>query len=57
MDNGSALHDVVVAELVNSSSQLGLGLALGVPGMLLQQLGATVVRVVGEDVPLDDGIE
>jgi crotonobetainyl-CoA:carnitine CoA-transferase CaiB-like acyl-CoA transferase len=43
-----------VVELVAGTSELGLGLAGGVPGMVLAQLGAEVVRVIGEDpAPID----
>jgi crotonobetainyl-CoA:carnitine CoA-transferase CaiB-like acyl-CoA transferase len=47
-----------VVEIVVGTSELGLGLAGGAPGMLLADLGASVTRVVGltamqidEDVP------
>ncbi|SEG83873.1 Crotonobetainyl-CoA:carnitine CoA-transferase CaiB [Thermomonospora echinospora] len=43
-----------VVEVAAGTSELGLGLAGGVPGMLLGDLGADVVRVVGaRPVPLD----
>ena len=43
-----------VVEVVAGTSELGLGLAGGVPGMLLAELGASVVRVVDTTpVPID----
>ena len=46
-----------VVELARGTSDLGLGLAGGVPGMVLAELGATVVRVV-DDRPgtIDDHV-
>jgi len=38
---------LTVVEVAVGTSELGLGLASGVPGMLLADLGATVTRVVG----------
>ena len=44
-----------VVELAAGSSELGLGLAGGVPGMLFAGLGATVTRVTGVHTPpIDD---
>ncbi|MQY26206.1 CoA transferase [Nocardia aurantia] len=42
-----------VVELAVGTSELGFGAAAGVPGMILAGLGAEVVRVVGEPVPID----
>jgi crotonobetainyl-CoA:carnitine CoA-transferase CaiB-like acyl-CoA transferase len=53
MESGP-LDGITVVEVANSTSILGLGLAAAVPGMLLRQLGATVIRTVGRtDPPLD----
>ena len=47
-------HGLRVVELAVGTSELGLGLAGGVPGMILSDLGASVVRVVGEHpAPID----
>ena len=46
-----------VAELAVGVSDLGLGLAGGLPGMLLADLGASVVRVTGATPPpIDAGV-
>ena len=46
-----------VVELAIGTSDLGLGMAGGVPGMILADLGASVVRVVGtEAVPIDEDL-
>ena len=51
---GRPLAGLSVVEVAVGTSDLGLGLAGGVPGMLLADLGADVVRVVGtRPVPLD----
>ncbi|HET6949691.1 MAG TPA: CoA transferase [Acidimicrobiales bacterium] len=42
---------LTVVEVVAGTSELGLGLAGGVPGMLLADLGADVVRVTGTAPP------
>ena len=42
-----------VVELAVGTSDLGLGLAGGVPGMILAHLGARVQRVVGSALPGD----
>ncbi len=43
-----------VVEVAIGTSDLGLGLAAGVPGMILADLGATVVRLVGTGTtPID----
>lgn len=48
------LSGLTVVEHAVGVSDLGLGLAGGVPGMLLADLGATVVRVQGSDpAPID----
>jgi crotonobetainyl-CoA:carnitine CoA-transferase CaiB-like acyl-CoA transferase len=47
-----------VVELAVGTSELGLGLAAGVPGMMLADLGASVIRIVGASpVPIDERIE
>ena len=47
-------HGLTVVELAVGTSELGLGLAGGVPGMILSDLGASVVRVVSENpAPID----
>ena len=47
-----------VVEVAVGTSELGLGMAGGVAGMMLADLGAGVVRVVGSSpVPLDDGVQ
>ena len=48
------LDGITVAEVTNSASILGLGLAASVPGMLLRQLGATVTRIAGRTDPALD---
>jgi len=46
-----------VVEVAVGTSDLGLGLAGGVPGMILADLGATVVRIVGtQPAPIDAGV-
>ena len=45
-----------MVEIAVGVSDLGLGLAAGLPGMLLADLGAGVVRVVGEDAPIDAAV-
>ena len=46
-----------VVEVVVGTSELGLGLAGGIPGMLLAELGATVTRVMGGTaLPLDEDV-
>ena len=46
-----------VVELAVGTSDLGLGLAGGVPGMILAHLGARVQRVVGSSSPgIDEGV-
>ncbi|MFA1546252.1 CoA transferase [Actinomadura chokoriensis] len=51
---GSPCAGLSVVELAAGTSDLGLGPAGGVPGMLLAGLGADVVRVVGtEPAPID----
>ncbi|SHM65328.1 CaiB/BaiF CoA-transferase family protein [Cryptosporangium aurantiacum] len=48
---------LVVVEVLVGVSELGLGLAGALPGMILADLGARVTRVVGpEPVPLDEGL-
>ena len=42
---------LVVVELAVGTSELGLGLAGGLPGMVLADLGAAVTRVVGSTAP------
>ncbi len=52
------LEGISVVEVAVGVSDLGLGLAGGVPGMLLAELGADVTRVVGtEAVGIDDHLE
>ncbi len=46
---------LAVVEVAVGASDLGLGLAGGVPGMVLADLGATVTRVVGTAAPAVDG--
>jgi crotonobetainyl-CoA:carnitine CoA-transferase CaiB-like acyl-CoA transferase len=51
------LAGLTIVEVAAGTSDLGLGLAGGVPGMLLADLGADVVRVVGaRPAPLDEGV-
>jgi crotonobetainyl-CoA:carnitine CoA-transferase CaiB-like acyl-CoA transferase len=51
------LRGLTVVEVALGTSDLGLGLAGGVPGMLLADLGAEVVRVVDpEPVGIDRGL-
>src|SRR6266702_4636092 len=51
------LGGLSVVEVAAGVSDLGLGLAGGVPGMLLADLGASVVRVTGAaPVPIDSGV-
>ncbi|MEV5650589.1 CoA transferase [Nocardia sp. NPDC052254] len=44
---------LTVVEVAVGVSDLGLGPAGGLPGMLLAGLGAEVVRIVGDEVPID----
>ncbi len=47
-----------VVEVAVATSELGLGLASGVPGMMLADLGASVTRVVGPDpTPIDEHLQ
>jgi len=47
-----------VVELAAGTSELGLGLAVGVPGMVLADLGAEVTRVVGRSAAdIDEHVE
>src|SRR5262249_42508421 len=49
--------DLAVVEVVVGTSDLGLGMAGAVPGMILADLGARVARVVGtESVAIDAGV-
>jgi crotonobetainyl-CoA:carnitine CoA-transferase CaiB-like acyl-CoA transferase len=51
------LAGLSVVEVAVGASDLGLGLAGGVPGMVLADLGASVVRVVGAAaMPVDEGL-
>ena len=43
-----------VVEIAVGVSDLGMGMAAGVPGQMLAELGATVVRVVGTERPAID---
>jgi crotonobetainyl-CoA:carnitine CoA-transferase CaiB-like acyl-CoA transferase len=47
---------LTVVEVAAGVSDLGLGLAGGVPGMVLADLGADVTRLVGEPAPIDAGL-
>ena len=49
------LAGLSVVEVAVGTSELGLGLAGGVPGMILADLGASVVRVAGA-MPIDSGL-
>ncbi len=51
---GLPLAGLSVVEVAVGCSDLGLGLAGGVPGMVLADLGANVVRVVGSTEPAID---
>ncbi|WP_018501719.1 CaiB/BaiF CoA-transferase family protein [Parafrankia discariae] len=51
---GRPCAGLTVVEVAVGTSDLGLGLAGGVPGMLLADLGARVVRVVGTTTPAID---
>jgi crotonobetainyl-CoA:carnitine CoA-transferase CaiB-like acyl-CoA transferase len=54
---GLPLAGLSVVEVAVGCSTLGLGLAGGMPGMILADLGATVVRVVGTTEPaIDEGV-
>ncbi|MGW1028572.1 CoA transferase [Streptomyces sp. NPDC002577] len=54
---GLPCSGLTVVELAAGTSDLGLGLAGGVPGMLLADLGADVVRVVGTAaMPIDEDL-
>jgi crotonobetainyl-CoA:carnitine CoA-transferase CaiB-like acyl-CoA transferase len=48
------LTGTTVVEIAVGVSDLGLGAAGGVPGMLLADLGAEVTRVVGTPIPIDE---
>ena len=50
-DDGQPCAGLTVVELAVGSSDLGLGLAGGLPGRLLADLGASVVRIVGTQPP------
>jgi crotonobetainyl-CoA:carnitine CoA-transferase CaiB-like acyl-CoA transferase len=53
----SPLTGLTVVEVVAGTTELGLGLASGVPGMIFADLGAEVIRVVDPDPPpIDDGV-
>ena len=54
MTGSGPLAGITVVEVLRGVSELGLGMAGGVPGMLLADLGARVVRVAGEQPPIDD---
>ncbi|AHH20929.1 CoA-transferase family III protein [Nocardia nova SH22a] len=56
MSNQQPCAGLTVVEVAVGVSDLGLGLAGGLPGMLLAGLGAQVVRVVGDEVPIDAGV-
>lgn len=45
-----------VVEVATGASDLGLGLAGGLPGMILADLGAAVTRLVGSPAAIDDGL-
>jgi crotonobetainyl-CoA:carnitine CoA-transferase CaiB-like acyl-CoA transferase len=48
---------LTVVELAVGTSDLGLGLAGGLPGMILSDLGASVTRVVSSTpMPIDSGV-
>jgi crotonobetainyl-CoA:carnitine CoA-transferase CaiB-like acyl-CoA transferase len=49
------LAGLSVVEVAVGASDLGLGLAGGVPGMILADLGASVVRVA-DATPIDSGL-
>ena len=52
--SGSPCDGLTVVELAAGTSDLGLGLAGGLPGMILSDLGASVTRVVGSTpAPID----
>lgn len=53
MDNERPCTGLTVVEVAAGVSDLGLGLAGGLPGMLLGDLGARVVRVVDGGLPID----
>ena len=54
---GLPLAGLSIVEVAVGCSTLGLGMAGGVPGMILADLGATVVRVVGGPEPaIDQGL-
>jgi crotonobetainyl-CoA:carnitine CoA-transferase CaiB-like acyl-CoA transferase len=51
------LAGLSVVEVALGTSELGLGLAGGLPGMVLADLGASVVRVAsGAAMPIDEGL-
>jgi len=45
-----------IVEIAVGTSDVGLGLAGGIPGMILADLGADVVRVMGEPVGIDQDL-
>jgi crotonobetainyl-CoA:carnitine CoA-transferase CaiB-like acyl-CoA transferase len=55
--DGLPLAGISVVEVAVGVSDLGLGMAGGVPGMMLGDLGATVTRIVGPaPPPIDAGV-
>jgi crotonobetainyl-CoA:carnitine CoA-transferase CaiB-like acyl-CoA transferase len=57
VDGSRPCAGLEVVEVAVGASDLGLGLAGGVPGMLLADLGATVTRVTGSQAPaIDEGL-
>jgi len=55
--HGQPCAGLSVVELAVGVSDLGLGMAGGVPGLMLADLGASVVRVVGSERPaIDEGV-
>jgi crotonobetainyl-CoA:carnitine CoA-transferase CaiB-like acyl-CoA transferase len=56
-DQPDPLAGLSVVEVALGTSELGLGLAGGLPGMVLAGLGASVVRVASAaPVPIDEGL-
>ena len=56
--SGRPLEGLSVVELAVGTSDLGLGLAGGVPGRILTDLGASTVRIVDPSPPeIDAGVE
>ena len=53
MESERPCAGLTVVEVAVGVSDLGLGSAGGLPGMLLAELGARVVRVTGDALPLD----